>query len=283
MSLYEAFLLMLLFTIVRPLVVIFWKTTQTGKFFKKNQIYRPISESELFIKTQNKRENLGFMLTVVVDVAVMWSMYALGLFGMSSDFTIDSQLIISLSWQIPFHFIFLEFTYYWYHRFQHQYPWLYKYHRYHHLSVVTTPKTSMSFNFWDRLGLSPQFILPFIAINFITQDSISPWLFIIMGDFNDLVNIAGHINYEIMPKWWAKNKVLNKILYTTTHHALHHSKFRYNYSLFCPFFDLIFKTDFRETEEIYDLIKEKQNPLPISFSSSSRVASDEIRIPEKCD
>ena len=50
------------------------------------------------------------------------------------------------------------------------------------------------------------------------------------------MNCAGHCNFECFPRW-AQWGPLKYYVYTSCYHSLHHSKYKYNYCLFCPIWD----------------------------------------------
>ena len=50
------------------------------------------------------------------------------------------------------------------------------------------------------------------------------------------MNCAGHCNFECFPRW-AQWGPLKYYVYTSCYHSLHHSKYKWNYCLFCPIWD----------------------------------------------
>lgn len=69
----------------------------------------------------------------------------------------------------------------------------------------------------------------------------------------DFMNNMGHCNFELVPKWLFRVfPPLKYLMYTPSFHSLHHTQFRTNYSLFMPFYDYIYKTMDKSTDELYE-------------------------------
>lgn len=92
----------------------------------------------------------------------------------------------------------------------------------------------------------------------------------ILGGF--LINVYGHLGYEIAPKWF-RYSVLFQILNTSTHHNLHHSKFKGNYGLYSRFWDRVMKTENPDYVKYYDQIQEKRFGPRTEENQETMVAS----------
>lgn len=151
-------------------------------------------------------------------------------------------------WLLPSLFLVLmihETYYYWLHRWMHR-PGVYRLvHRTHHESLTTTAWTSFSFHPVESvLQALPVFILIFIMpLHPVTLIA----LFLIMS----VTSVVNHLNVEIYPsgthrhwlgKWWIG----------ATHHALHHSRFHFNYGLYFTFWDHWMKTESPEFEALFE-------------------------------
>jgi len=137
------------------------------------------------------------------------------------------------SWMIGSVLVLLvlhETYYYWLHRWMHL-PSVYRrFHRAHHESLVTTAWTSFSFHPIESLLQALPIVL---MIYFIPMHLISLVVFLIIMTVTSVIN---HLNSEIYPagthrhwfgRWWIG----------ATHHALHHSQFKYNFGLYFTFWD----------------------------------------------
>jgi len=69
----------------------------------------------------------------------------------------------------------------------------------------------------------------------------------------DFMNNMGHCNFELVPKQiFHVFPPLKYLMYTPSFHSLHHTQFRTNYSLFMPFYDYIYNTMDKSTDELYE-------------------------------
>ncbi len=151
-------------------------------------------------------------------------------------------LILSIVMVLIFH----ETYYYWLHRWMHR-PSIYRWiHRTHHESLTTTAWTSFSFHPVESLLQALPIVL---AIYVVPMHIISLVVLLLIMAITSVIN---HLNHEIYPagshqhwfgKWWIG----------ATHHALHHSQFRFNFGLYFTFWDHWMKTEspdfFKKFEE----------------------------------
>eukprot|EP00435_Cladocopium_sp_Y103_P009747 s4487_g2.t1 len=83
--------------------------------------------------------------------------------------------------------------------------------------------------------------------------------------FFDIMNCIGHCNFEVVPRWLQAGP-LKYFIYTSTYHSLHHSKYKYNYCLFCPIWDHIGGTVHSTTESLHEqVLTQKPRPLDAVF------------------
>ncbi len=74
------------------------------------------------------------------------------------------------------------------------------------------------------------------------------------------LNAVGHLGYEIYPKGFTKNKIW-KWKTTSTHHNMHHEKFRGNYGVYFTFWDRWFKTEFKDYHQVFENIANNEKSL----------------------
>eukprot|EP00560_Eucampia_antarctica_P000425 CAMPEP_0197832952 /NCGR_PEP_ID=MMETSP1437-20131217/17074_1 /TAXON_ID=49252 ORGANISM="Eucampia antarctica, Strain CCMP1452" /NCGR_SAMPLE_ID=MMETSP1437 /ASSEMBLY_ACC=CAM_ASM_001096 /LENGTH=482 /DNA_ID=CAMNT_0043436637 /DNA_START=562 /DNA_END=2010 /DNA_ORIENTATION=+ len=124
-------------------------------------------------------------------------------------------------------------------------------HGFHHLSIKTTPSTSLVQNFHEHFiyiaTFGPAFLAPFFL------GGSQHWM-VIMAYlvFFDLLNAYGHMNIKITSAIWnSKYSPLHYLFYTPEFHLGHHAYFNANYGLFMPVWDYVFGTqrDYRKKEE----------------------------------
>ncbi|RDX68263.1 Protein ECERIFERUM 1, partial [Mucuna pruriens] len=73
----------------------------------------------------------------------------------------------------------------------------------------------------------------------------------------------GHCNFEIVPKWlFSIFSPLKYLMYTPSFHSLHHTQFRTNYSLFMPFYDYIYGTLDKTSDQLHDLALKQEEETP---------------------
>lgn len=138
--------------------------------------------------------------------------------------------------------------FYWTHRLMHH-PSLFKrIHLLHHKSVSPSPWTSYSFHFLEAIVEgSVTVVLAFV----LPMHPLAIALFILSGF---LINVYGHLGYEIMPLGLRKS-FLFEIINTSTHHNLHHSKFKGNYGLYFRVWDRLMGTENPDYVRQYDQIQ----------------------------
>jgi len=133
----------------------------------------------------------------------------------------------------------VEFLYYWTHRYAHEIPSMYKIHKHHHLSIVPTPKTGLTFLWSEHVFYEALFALPPLVCSIVGVPTLMSSLFYI--PILDFVNQIGHINLEIFPDGYL-DSILLPLFYCPSYHHVHHKYFKYNYALFMPIYDMMFGT-----------------------------------------
>ena len=128
--------------------------------------------------------------------------------------------------------------FYWTHRLLHH-PKVFRYvHAVHHKSVDVNPFTSLSFHLLEPLIVT-FWIVPFVLIVPVPLPALM--ILQLVGLFN---NIKSHLGYELYPQFFQRTWL--RYLVTSTHHSVHHTRFRGNYGLHFRFWDLICGTELPE-------------------------------------
>ena len=196
-----------------------------------------------FRKNQLKREFWWPLYGEVLDSLFIFLIYELGILTIAQHISALELLIYVFA-----HVFIVEPLYYWYHRLLHLRVLYKKHHIYHHWSVITSPTTSFTFTFLERISYSFIFAIPLICAGLFGYSSLfGMFIYIIVFDF---CNSIGHLNYEIFPKRYGNSK-MRFLFYTPSFHSQHHTQFHYNYSLFMPIYDKIFKTYFMDSDKIF--------------------------------
>ncbi|KAK8969517.1 Protein ECERIFERUM 1 [Platanthera guangdongensis] len=157
----------------------------------------------------------------------------------------------------------VEFLYYWFHRVLHHHFLYSRYHSHHHASVVTEPITSVIHPFAEHIVYFLLFSIPLLSTVFAWKASIVQLIGYIA--YIDFMNNMGHCNFELVPKWmFSIFPPLKYIMYTPSFHSLHHTQFRTNYSLFMPFYDYLYNTMDKSSDEVYESsLKRKKETIDV--------------------
>ncbi|MEM7019578.1 MAG: sterol desaturase family protein [Pseudomonadota bacterium] len=86
---------------------------------------------------------------------------------------------------------------------------------------------------------------------------LSPIALILFTFLSFAINVYGHLGFEIAPKWF-RYSILFELVNTSTHHNLHHAKFKWNFGLYFRVWDRIMGTEHPDYVKEYDLIQERR-------------------------
>jgi lathosterol oxidase len=189
---------------------------------------------------QIRSELFAACRVVLVDTAIVLAVLYFGLLQPAAS-SWQSILLTFVAM-----FIWFEVWFYTTHRLLHWRP-LYIFHRQHHTALVVDPLTSMSFSMLERLVLMGGAIGFAIALQHVTE--VSGAGLAAYGLFNYAVNVLGHSNVEVFPRWFSTS-ALGRYVVTPTYHALHHARFNGHFGLFTSVLDRAFGTVFRDYEAI---------------------------------
>jgi lathosterol oxidase len=161
-----------------------------------------------------------------------------------------------LGWPYFFFSIFLcvvihDTYFYWTHRLMHH-PKLFKaFHVLHHKSTNPSPWAAFSFQPLESIvegGIAPVivFLIP-----------IQRYAFLSFFIFSTIINVYGHLGYEIYPKWLIKSR-LGKYINTSVAHNMHHKYFNGNYSFYTRIWDILMGTMHPDYETSLDKVLTKE-------------------------
>ncbi|KAM0941914.1 putative fatty acid hydroxylase [Dioscorea sansibarensis] len=156
----------------------------------------------------------------------------------------------------------VEFLYYWFHRALHHHFLYSRYHSHHHSSIVTQPITSVIHPFGEEMVYFMLFAIPLMSTAFTgTANVIGITVYLLYIDF---MNYMGHCNFEVVPQYlFHLFPPLKYLMYTPSFHSLHHTQFRTNYSLFMPFYDYIYGTVDKSSDDLYErCLRGKEGVVP---------------------
>lgn len=175
-------------------------------------------------------------------------------------------------WWIPLSLVLslvVHDTYfYWIHRAMHH-ERIFRYtHLVHHQSNNPSPWSSYSFHFIEALAEGAVVIVLVLVL------PMHPSVILLFTFVSFVINVYGHLGYEIMPKGF-RTSIWFEILNSSTYHNLHHQKFKGNYSLYFRVWDRMLKTEHPDYVKIYDRIQEQR------FGTKEVSGQDSIELPKE--
>jgi len=200
---------------------------------------------------QIKSEIINSLFTLMVSTLIVSAIYLMKSLGLTKIYTDINEFPRFYAIGGFFIFLFLDDTwFYWIHRLLHH-PKIFKYvHKVHHKSIDVNPFTSLSFH-WVETLLLTSWIVP-VSMFFPMYVP----AFGLLQIWGLLDNIKSHIGYEFFPSWW--NKSIGKLMTSSTHHNMHHSKFNGNYGVHFRIWDRLLGTEFNDYEKTFDEIQQRK-------------------------
>lgn len=215
-------------------------------FFKSNTFIKPISQDQLH------REKYSFYEAMKIYFGVLCIFtYLIPNMFYSQHSVMKCFIYTALS-----HIIVSEPFYYFTHRILHTNNIYHLLHYYHHLSYHTIPSTGLVQHSIEHLIytmiFAPAILIPYIY--FQKQHWISICFYFLL---HDLCNAIGHSNISYPSSYY--QSFMKYLFYSPAfHNVIHHTTFKYNYSLFMPIWDYLFNT-------YQEPIIEKQNTNVVNF------------------
>lgn len=145
--------------------------------------------------------------------------------------------------------------YYWgLHRAMHWRP-LYRFHRFHHDSRVTTPYTGFSMSAGEGLGWALGFALAPLLLSLVAPVSLTGWALYFLYNYSG--NIVGHVNAEFFPKWMER-RTATWMIHPIVYHALHHARYVNHYGFGSSFMDRLLGTEWEDWPALHDRVRDGQ-------------------------
>jgi sterol desaturase/sphingolipid hydroxylase (fatty acid hydroxylase superfamily) len=134
-------------------------------------------------------------------------------------------------------FLWMDFTFYWWHRLNHVRPLLWRFHNVHHIDPDMDVSTSFRFHFVETLYSTAFRVLQVGVMGIV------PFTYLFYEIIFNLCTMFHHSNLRLP---LALERLLNKILVTPRMHGLHHSavgtETNSNYSVVFRWWDFIHRT-----------------------------------------
>jgi sterol desaturase/sphingolipid hydroxylase (fatty acid hydroxylase superfamily) len=137
--------------------------------------------------------------------------------------------------QVLAFFLVYDFFYYWWHRAQHEFGWLWPQHELHHSDTALNVTTSLRHHWLEDPLRVFTLLLPF-GFLFQFKPATVPWIATVAGLWPFFI----HVNVRLRLGWLTP--VLAGPQYHRIHHSLRPEHMNHNYAAFFPIWDIVFGT-----------------------------------------
>ena len=203
--------------------------------------------------------NLRFIIMAAFSFAAL-----LELAPLAEESAVSIGTTFGVSW------IGFEIYYWGLHRAMH-WPRLYRFHRYHHDSRVTSPLTGYSMSTVESLGWLVGLVGIPLLLSGITPISLIGLIAYHMT-YQVTGNVIGHANVDFFPASAAK-RANSWMVHPTTYHALHHARYNNHYSFGSSFMDRLMGTEWADWPELHARIRNGEPLKKLSVRGASSTAS----------
>jgi sterol desaturase/sphingolipid hydroxylase (fatty acid hydroxylase superfamily) len=152
--------------------------------------------------------------------------------------------------------------FYWMHRLLHHKRLFRLTHLLHHRSTNPSPWAAYSFHFIES------WLEGAILVVIVCVMPLHPLVFVLFTIIGLIINVYGHLGYEIAPRFLRKS-FLFEIISTSVYHNMHHHKFNGNYGLYFRIWDRLLKTEHPDYVKEYDRIQKER------FGQKERLGQEE--------
>ena len=160
-------------------------------------------------------------------------------------------------------------VYYWcMHRAMHTKP-LYRFHRWHHESRVTTAFTGVSTSSVEALGWALGFALGPLLLSTFATVHLGAWALYFVYNYSG--NIVGHVNADFFPKLMSR-RAQSWMVHPVTYHALHHARFVNHYSFGSSFMDRLLGTEWDDWQALHGRVRDGRPMTSLSQNLRQRGA-----------
>jgi sterol desaturase/sphingolipid hydroxylase (fatty acid hydroxylase superfamily) len=131
---------------------------------------------------------------------------------------------------IPLMILAHDAWFYWTHRLMHTRALFRAFHGAHHLSRNPTPWAAYAFHPYESVVEALGVVLIFFIM------PCHPIALLIFQTISTLINVYGHLGYELYPQGWPQHW-LGRWINTSVAHNAHHEKARHNFGFYFLFWD----------------------------------------------
>ncbi len=214
---------------------------------------KPLRRHKIQVKDAKRADFKRDILHSVQSNLIMAALALPFLIAPLNQYTLAYTEVSTYGWlyllaSVPVALVIHDTYFYWMHRLLHH-PRLFKHmHLLHHRSTNPSPWTSYAFHASEAFT---EGLILVILLFVLPLHPIAIGLFILLAF---VINVYGHLGYEIAPKWF-RHSILFSILNTSVHHNLHHSKFKGNYGLYFRVWDRLMGTEHPDYVKTYDKVQ----------------------------
>lgn len=210
---------------------------------------------------QIRREGFAWVRFNLVAAGVLSAALFGGLFEFTAGGLSSGVATFGVCW-------FSFEVYYWLmHRAMHTKP-LFRFHRWHHDSKVTTAFTGLSTSMVEAVGWALGFVLGPVLLSLVGAQ-VSLGGFAAYLAYNYSGNIVGHINAEFFPPVLARRGG-TWLMHPIVYHALHHARFRNHYGFGSTFMDRALGTEWKDWGELFLRVRGGQPLRALSERGNER-------------
>ncbi len=230
---FKIFFLLLLRYGLTALIVVYFLDKRACLLNYKTRVHSLKKKQLLF---EMKYSILSMLIFSLVIFFTVWGIQ-LDYFFVYVDFN-EYSIFWTIA-TIPIVIVVHDFYFYFWHLLLHQHYFYKNIHYVHHR--FREPSIFSTFCFHPIEAFIQVGIFPLLLVIF----PLHLYVLILFGLISFLMNVYGHFGYDFYPDL-RYNKVLKKILNTSTHHYMHHKYNRYNYSLYLNYLDFLMNTNHKK-------------------------------------
>lgn len=217
--------------ILGSLFLVFWIIKP--KWSKALRIQQPGNIEPIF-GTELKRSILGLTLYMIPSTILYFTSQYYGYSPMYTD--INEHGVFYIFFTFMTLVVLVDTWFYWAHRLMHWHPFFIKAHDIHHQSYNLNPLSAYSVDIVHGI-LN---VVPYACVLLFM-----PWhpiAIVAFGLFSLFYNGYIHLGYDLPPAWFQKYFPF-RLIYTASHHAIHHHDYDHNFSAYFTFWDKLMKTE----------------------------------------
>lgn len=228
-----------------PTFLLFWVIFKDT--FQKRRIQQKKNNYTLGMHREIKNSVVSLVIFTGVDILI----YFAQLKGHTKIYnSVDAYGWPYLVFSVVVIMVLHDAWFYFVHRLMHH-PKIYRHvHLVHHQSTDPSPFAAFSFHPIEAFLEAAVYIV-FAFLLPVHLVALWTWQFIQLT-----LNVIAHLGYEVYPKNF-NTHWLFKFKTPSTHHNMHHARFKGNYGLYFTWWDRIFKTEFEDYHKTYEEIQQR--------------------------